>query len=148
MSGEAMQMRPQLAKLASLHKVAPASFAPLPFAADSAMAEDYPPLLVKHDPSRVAGVIDHLDYDAYGNLRIRATGIDGLAKRRQCSWLFSPSTTQSGDANGPVRRYPRRLAPLVPRSASIASERAGQVTAAALAPHRLRPGLSPDCHSR
>jgi hypothetical protein len=76
------------------------------------MAEDYPPLLVKHDPSRVAGVIDHLDYDAYGNLRIRATGIDGLAKRRQCSWLFSPSTTQSGDANGPVRRYPRRLAPL------------------------------------
>jgi hypothetical protein len=38
MSGEAMQMRPQLAKLASLHKVAPASFAPLPFAAPV----DYP----------------------------------------------------------------------------------------------------------
>lgn len=39
------------------------------------------PLLYRHDPEQVAGRIDEIDYDARGNLRIRALVTHPLAKR-------------------------------------------------------------------
>jgi len=41
----------------------------------------YPPLLVRHDPQQIAGVIDELAYDLDGRLLIAATLTHPLAKR-------------------------------------------------------------------
>jgi hypothetical protein len=111
MAGEAMQMRFRLAWLASQHGVAPPAREVMSLSSPSdhplyvegiAVAADVidsdrmafrkycfpllswakpPPLLYRHDPKQIAGEIDTIDYDARGNLRVRALVHHELARR-------------------------------------------------------------------